>query len=271
MRRTRTATWVFSLSFHLLFLPHQLKNPHIVPFLAALFVWAVSHSAKLADLSPALRAKQALWAALGVSAFMALIAALALSGVLARFDLRPPPLVLWLAATLASALAVGLSPLGRRFAEQLPWVALVGFQAFRLPLELLMHRAAGEGVMPSVMSFGGYNFDILTGITAALLGLALLRGPVPRSVLVAWNVLGSTLLAVVVTIALLATPIIRAFGDDQLNLWVTRFPYCWMAVMVSSALLGHVLVVRKLRAQVRNGDVVLLQDARERGAVVALR
>jgi hypothetical protein len=117
---------------------------------------------------------------------------------------------------------------------------------FRLPLELVMHRAAEEGVMPSVMSYGGYNFDIVSGITGGVLGWALARGEVPRGVIVAWNVLGSVLLAVIVTIAFLATPVVRAFGDDQLNTWIAEFPYVWMAVMVGGALLGHVLVARKL-------------------------
>ena len=246
--------------------------PGIALLLAALFVFAVFRSAERAGLPPRERVKQAGLAALGVTGFMAFIAALALSGLLGRFDLRPPPLVLWMVGTLVSALAVGFSRLGRRLAEQLPLVALVGFQAFRLPLELVMHRAATDGVMPRVMSFGGYNFDIVSGTLAALLGVALARGlAVPRSVLVLWNVVGLTLLGVIVTIALLATPVFHVFGEKELNIWVTQFPYCWMAVMVSSALLGHVLLLRRLRAEVRNGDVVLREDGRERGAVVALR
>jgi hypothetical protein len=222
--------------------------PSIALVLAALFVWAVAESARRAGFSPDRCRRQTLLAAGAVSAFMGLIAALALGGVLARFDLRPPPLLFWLLSMLGVPLAVGLSPLGRRLAEQLPLAALVGVQAFRLPLELVMHRAATEKVMPSVMSYAGYNFDILSGISALLLGVALVRGNVPRSVVVAWNALGATLLANIVSIAFLATPLVRAFGDDQLNTWITQFPYAWMAIMVGSALLGHVLVARKLLA-----------------------
>jgi hypothetical protein len=28
--------------------------------------------------------------------------------------------------------------------------------------------------------------------------------------------------------AISASPIFRAFGDDQIDLWVTRSPYAWM-------------------------------------------
>ena len=218
----------------------------IALLLAAVFVAGVSSAARRAGVSRAARRRQTLLAALGVAGFMGFFAVLALSGLLARFDLRPPPLLLWMLSTLGGALAVGLSPLGKRLANELPFVALVGFQAFRLPLELVMHRAATEHVMPTVMSFGGYNFDIVSGATALVLGLVLARRSVPRAVLVAWNLLGSVLLATIVTIAFLATPLLRAFGDAELNVWITQFPYCWMGVMVGAALLGHVLVARKL-------------------------
>src|SRR5690348_17101392 len=83
---------------------------------------------------------------------------IAATGVLARFDARPPPFVILVVAILALGVALAFSSLGRALATGLPLVALVGFQGFRLPLELVMHRAADEGVMPAEMSFGGYNF-----------------------------------------------------------------------------------------------------------------
>lgn len=224
----------------------QLGIPTIALILAALFVWGVAHTSKQAELAPGAWRRHALYALLGVTAFMGGIALLALSGALARFDLKPPPMILWMTATLGSALGVGLSKAGRRLAEGLPFAALVGFQAFRLPLELVMHRAASEGVMPTVMSYSGYNFDIVSGSLALALGIALARGNVPRGFLVVFNAVGLLLLTVIVVIAFLATPLVRAFGDDQLNVWITRFPYAWMSVMVASALLGHVLLLRKL-------------------------
>jgi drug/metabolite transporter (DMT)-like permease len=221
--------------------------PGIALVLAAAFVWAVDYTAFKSGLAAARRRRQTLVAVLAVAGYLGVIAALALTGLLGRFDVLPPPLLLWILSIFGVALGVGLSTLGRRLADELSFAALVGFQAFRLPLELVMHRAATDKVMPSVMSFGGYNFDIASGATALLLGLALSRGHVPRALVVAWNALGALLLAVIVTIAFLATPLVRAFGDTQINTWVTQFPYAWMAMMVASALLGHVLVARKLR------------------------
>ena len=66
-----------------------------------------------------------------------------------------------------------------------------------------------------------------------------------------WNLTGQILLFVVAGVALAASPIFRAFGDDQLNVWVTQFPYVWIAVMVAAALFGHVVTMRKLLAERR--------------------
>ncbi|HEY3499207.1 MAG TPA: hypothetical protein VGK73_31165, partial [Polyangiaceae bacterium] len=217
--------------------------------LAVLFVLGVRRAERVAGSEPALVRRRVFLAALGVASWMGLIALAAASGVLGRFDLRPPPMVLWFATVLGSAVLVGLSSWGKRLAAGLPFAALVGFQAFRLPLELVMHQAANDGLMPSVMSFNGYNFDIVSGISAALVACLIVLEKAPRWLIVAWNALGSALLLAIATIAMLASPVIRAFGDDQLNVWVTRFPYCWMAVMVAAALFGHLLVARKLLAE----------------------
>src|SRR5262245_48448410 len=83
--------------------------------------------------------------------WMAVFAVLAEKGVLARFDQRPPPLALAMASFVLSGVGLALSPVGTKFARGLPIAWLVGAQAFRLPLELVMHQAAREGVMPVEM------------------------------------------------------------------------------------------------------------------------
>lgn len=172
---------------------------------------------------------------------------LAATGVLRQFDLRPPPLLIFLAIVLVGATWIACSGVGLRLARGLTFTALVGMQAFRWPLELLMHRAAAEGVMPVQMSYGGRNFDIVTGITAALLALTLARRPLPRAVVAAWNVLGAVLLANILVVALISTPFFAAFGPDRLNTWIAYPPFVWLpAVMVPVALAGHIVIFRKL-------------------------
>src|SRR5436190_1483721 len=223
--------------------------PAIALALAILFVFATWRTGD--GLAPAARWRRTILAGAGIAIWLAAQAAAALSGWLGRFELRPPPMVIWFASMLAITLALAWSGFGRRFADKLPFVALIGFQAFRLPLELVMHRAAVAGIMPNVMSFTGYNFDIVSGATALPLALYAWRRPLPRPVLMLWNVTGQLLLIVIAVIAFAATPVFRAFGDDQLNTWVTQFPYVWIAVMVAAALFGHVVTLRKVLSESR--------------------
>jgi hypothetical protein len=219
----------------------------VLPLLvAAGFVWGCDWAGRRLG---ARRRRTALVAA-GTLAWLLVTALAAASGALRRFDLSPPPFAGLVLGIAAVGIGVACSPLGTRLVRGLPLWALVGSQVFRFPLELLMHRAYVEGVMPVQMSYSGQNYDVLTGITAGLLGWWLARGRVPRRVVWTWNLLGLALLVNVVTVAILSIPALRWFGDERLNTFVTYPPFVWLpAVLVTAALMGHLLVWRKLRAR----------------------
>ncbi len=192
--------------------------------------------------------------ALGTAAVMSASALAAWTGLLQRFDLFPPPMAVMFVAVFALAFAVGLSPFGGSVAEQVPLATLVGLQVFRLPLELIMHRAATLEIMPPELSYSGYNLDIVSGIGALLLWAAIRAGlRVPAWAVWAWNLWGSACLAVIAWIAVSASPMVRLFGDDprHVNRWVLYFPYVWLpVVLVLIAVASHVVITRKL---LRNG------------------
>jgi hypothetical protein len=226
--------------------------PGLAALLSGLFVFGVACAERLRGA----RAPRALLRAgisgLGVLAWAALALALAHSGLLARFDARPPPFMVLLALTFALCLLLAFSRFGERLALDLPLWALVGFQAFRLPLELVLHRAVEDGVLPVEMSYAGYNFDILSGISALLLGIALWNGRAGARAVRIWNLLGFLLLANIVTIAVLATPRFHAFGPTHLNTLVAEPPFVLLpTILVQAALLGHILVFRRLRVLTR--------------------
>ncbi len=178
-------------------------------------------------------------------------AALAASGVLRRWDAMPPPILLMLLGLLVLTLGLAASRAGAWLAQGLSYAWLIGLQAFRLPLELAMHAAAEAGLMPPQMTWTGLNLDVLTGATALLLAVTLTRTAVPRPVLVAWNAMGHVLLLVVATVGILSLPLpFRVFMNEPANVWLTWLPFVWLpAVMVMSALFGHVVLWRKLRTR----------------------
>lgn len=192
--------------------------------------------------SPAEAARRLALVAAGLLAFVAL-AALASP----RLEAAPMPrLVAFFMASNLIAGAAALSPLGRTFARGLPLGALVAFQAFRLPLELVLHAWAQQGAIPGTMTWNGLNLDILSG--AAAVGLApwcaRWRGA-------AWifNILGLGLLLNVARVASMSSPLPFAWGVQPPLQLAFHLPYALIVpVCVGGALFGHIVLTRALLA-----------------------
>lgn len=180
-----------------------------------------------------------------LAAWMVVAGGLSLAGVL-HSEAFPPPLMilLWIAA--AGVVAVVAVPRSRRAIVAAPLWATVLLQCFRLPLELVMHRASVESVMPAPMSFDGRNFDIVTGALALVLGLWLWsreragKEP-PRAAVWAYNLVGIGLLVNVIVVAVMCMPgPMQRIVTDPPNVWVTYLPFVYLpAVLVPLALWGH--------------------------------
>jgi hypothetical protein len=187
---------------------------------------------------------------LAIGCLMVLTAAIALLGIFSRVDAAPPLFQVFTATVITLVFALGMSRFGASVALNTSFGKLVILQAFRFPLEILMYTAAVNAIMPMEFSFAGYNFDILTGAIAILLGVALLRNnPVPRWALVAWNVWGIACLVVIAGLAIATSPKVAAFGAEpsNVNTWVLFFPYSWLpTVLVPVAVFGHTVISRKL-------------------------
>src|SRR5215211_4818775 len=187
--------------------------------LAAAFVFAVHRVTAQPPGSTGGVMRPTALAALAAAAWLAVTYGLAASGFLS-FSTRPPTMLVIVGGVVAISIAVGTSQLGRRLATGIPLAILVGVQGFRILLEVMMHRAYVEGLMPVQMSFSGFNFDILTGISAAV--VALVSAPTP----------------------------IRLFHNEPSNEWIAHAPWVWLpAVYVLAAVLGHILVFRRLRME----------------------
>jgi hypothetical protein len=187
-----------------------------------------------------------------VGAFIWLsVTSLAAAFGLIRFDTMPPTIGVVLILVIALAFGLGVSRVGARLAAGIPLALLVGVHAFRLPLELMMHRAYEHGLMPIQMSYSGLNFDILTGILAIVVALLVAAGRAGVRTVRTWNLLGILLLVNIVVIAWLSTPTpMQLFRQEPANTWIARPPYIWLpTVMVLFAILGHIVVWRRLRGR----------------------
>lgn len=171
---------------------------------------------------------------------------------LSDFQATPPHLVRFIGPHVMLALVVGaVSPYGRRLATSLPLAWLIGFQAFRIPVEWLLHEFYREGLAPIQITYLGRNFDILSGLTAIPVAWLVARGAAPTALIRAWNWLGVCLLGNVVGVALMSMPgPFRYFLNEPSTAFIGGFPYVFVPTLfVPTALLGHVLVFRRLRGQ----------------------
>ena len=214
----------------------------IVGFVLAAYLYATHRSYMNAAGGP----WKATFIAAGVTAlFLGLFSALVVGGWAAAKPM--PRLPLFFAALNFSALAAALSPWGRRLAVGMPIAVLLGFQGFRLPLELVLHDWAAQGSIPGTMTWTGSNWDIVSGITA-LAFIPIVR----KRPLSAWipNLVGFLLLLNVMRVVAFSSPLPFAWSLNPPLLLGFHLPYAWIApVCVGGALIGHILLTRALLAQ----------------------
>lgn len=178
----------------------------------------------------------------GLGLWLALLSALVASGRMSSLPLMGLPF--FFGSILVLCVAAGLSPLGRHLAGTTPLAALVGFQAFRLPLELVLHSWAAQGTIPETMTWTGQNWDIISGISA------LVAAPFAnRFRVAAWtaNLIGAVLLLNVLRVAILSSPFPFGWGQQPPLLLALHLPYMLIGpVCVGGALFGHIVLTRAL-------------------------
>jgi hypothetical protein len=147
------------------------------------------------------------------------------------------------AISMLGALVLGLSPVGRWWAAGLPIWALVAFQGFRLPLEIVLHWWAEDRTIPETMTWTGSNLDVISGV------VAIAAAPWSRHRAVAWfaNVVGIVLLANVARVAVLSSPVPFGWNVDPPLMLAMHLPYAWIVpICVGGALCGHIVLTRAL-------------------------
>lgn len=179
---------------------------------------------------------------LALFVYIAFIATVVYSGIIAQSIIPNAPI--FLGVTVAVAVAFGFTPIGTRIAMRTPLACLVGFQGFRLPLELILHEWYTTKTIPETMTWSGSNWDIISGILA----LALAPFVVKRRWL-AWlaNLVGIVLLLNVARVAILSLPSPIGWQSEPPLELVLFLPYAYIVPLcVGGAVLGHILLTRRL-------------------------
>lgn len=181
--------------------------------------------------------------------WMLITAALAVSEFY-QYTAAVPPRVFLFGALPPLLLIVFLFIFFREnFLTEIPLETLTLLHVIRIPVEIVLYWLFQNDWVSPLMTFAGWNFDILSGISAPIVyWLAFRRGVENRPLLIGWNVAALILLVTIVTIAVLSFPSpLQTLSHEQPNGAVMYFPYIWLpAIVVPTVFFAHVVSLWKL-------------------------
>lgn len=175
-------------------------------------------------------------------------------GFFENFDTLPPRIALIILPMLAFWVWLSVSRAGLRLSHRFTLPFLVGVQVFRVAVEVFLFWAYQEGRIPVEMTFEGYNYDILVGLSAPVAAYLAYSSAKTNAgkyniLLMGWNIAGMLILSVVVYHGLGGAPTrFQWLHLSPAPAIIGRFPYVYLpGLLVMSAFALHILSIRKLR------------------------
>ncbi len=133
--------------------------------------------------------------------------------------------------------------------QHIPKSWLIFIQSFRIAVETLFVFSVTAGILHPNVTIEGYNFDMILGLTAPLVGFLFLKKLISERVLVIWNYLGLLILASVIFVFMttIFVPGIYGFESTPMPLEFTRYPYTLVAgFLMPVAVFVHILSIVQL-------------------------
>lgn len=164
------------------------------------------------------------------------------------FSTMPPKFFIVLIVPLVAVIYLSTRKSLTEILRHVPPSNIMFLQGFRIVVEILLWMLFLENVLPVQMTFEGYNFDVLAGISGVIMGWLYTKGKLSPTLVTIWNFAGLALLLNIVTIALLSTPLpIRVFMNEPANTIVTVFPIIWLPAMLVPLAYGlHIMSLKQM-------------------------
>jgi hypothetical protein len=198
-----------------------------------------------------------------IGILMVLQTVLGLNGFFRNSESMPPRFLLLIGPGFITCLLLFITKKGRTFIDSLDIQHLTLLHIVRIPVEITLFFVYTAGFIPVLMTFEGYNFDIISGITAPVVYyLVFHMKKLKTKALLIWNFLCLGLLLNVVVIAILSaeTPF-QKLAFDRPNTGVTYFPFVWLpGIIVPIVLLSHLVAIRQILSRPA-GDKVNLKKS----------
>jgi hypothetical protein len=165
-------------------------------------------------------------------------------------NVLPPKIVLFgIIPTILMMVFTISSKKGKLFIKQLKIKYLTLISIVRIPVEIVLFWLFVHKTIPVEMTFEGFNFDILAGISAVFIFyFGFIRNNLSSKTILIWNFISLGLLINIIILALLSAPTpFQKLGFSQANVAILYFPFIWLpTVIVPIVLFSHIVSIRKL-------------------------
>jgi hypothetical protein len=212
------------------------------------FFLLLRRSIRAANFSPTKEKKVFIGCLAAIIGWTIVISVLSLIGFFNNFQTIPPRLVIVLIVPLIAIIWAIYTDTGKEIIKHSNTHSVIYLQSFRIAVEILLWMLFLQDLLPVQLTLEGRNFDILSGLTAPIVGFLLARRKVPGFVVILWNFVCLGLLINVVSMAILSMPTpFRMFLNDPANTVVGTFPVVWLPGLLVPLAYGlHFFSLRQL-------------------------
>jgi hypothetical protein len=184
---------------------------------------------------------------------------LAYGGHLAVWNSRPPRLPTIPLLALVTIVLINRASIFRTLLNATPRHWPVAMQTFRIGVELAFWGLFTSGGAPQQVTFEGRNFDVIVGLTAPLIAIAITRLNLRPSVVIAWNILGVMILSntIVTTLSSMPGPLHLNWPGIPFTAFAT-WPFVWVpAFLAPLGIFIHVFSIRQNALLLRSKSQLL--------------
>jgi hypothetical protein len=165
-------------------------------------------------------------------------------------DSLPPKIFLFgVLPNIITIILLFKSRAGQSFIDALSIEKLTYLNIVRIPIEVVLFQLFFHNAIPQIMTYYGWNFDIIFGITAPfVIYFGFIKKHIDKKTLLWWNIIGLCFLIFIFIIALLSAPFpLQCFAINQPNIGLLYFPFSWLPTfIVPIVIFAHLVSIRQL-------------------------
>tara|TARA_B100000809_G_scaffold180897_1_gene178569 strand:- start:722 stop:1417 length:696 start_codon:yes stop_codon:yes gene_type:complete len=174
----------------------------------------------------------------------------AISGVIQSFELPPKFPILLVLPTFVFIAIFLYSNKDKKWIDSIPKHWLIYIQSFRLVVETLFVISVSDGLLHYHVTIEGYNYDMLVGFSALIIGFLFHKKWVSENFVLYWNYTGLSVLAVVVFVFITTAFFPTLYGSkvSLMPLEALKYPFVLVAsFLMPVAVFLHIWSILQLR------------------------